>query len=126
VWQLEKARIEGTRNVPLEVIVNGRSVARQEFLADGTLRDVSFEVPVERSSWVALRIFPSSHSNPVFVLVDGKPIRDRKSVQWCLDGVDACWKQKQRTYKGAEKQEAETAYEHARTVYRARLEEAPQ
>lgn len=126
VWQLEKARIEDTRKVPLEVIVNGRSVARQEFLADGTLRDVSFEVPVEQSSWVALRIFPSSHSNPVFVLVDGKPVRDRKSLQWCLDGVDACWKQKQRTYKGAEKQEAEAAYEHARTVYRARLAEVAQ
>ena len=30
---------------------------------------------IERSSWVALRILPSSHTNPIFVLVDGKPIR---------------------------------------------------
>jgi hypothetical protein len=123
VWQLEKARIGSTRNVPLEVIVNGRSVARQEFLADGKLRDVSFEVPVERSSWVGLRILPSSHSNPVFVMVDGKPIRDRKSLEWCLEGVDACWGQKERFYKGAEKDEARTAYDHARAVYRKRLAE---
>ena len=123
VWQLEKARIGSTRNVPLEVIVNGRSVARQEFVADGKLRDVSFEVPVERSSWVGLRILPSSHSNPVFVMVDGKPIRDGKSLQWCLDGVDACWKQKARTYEGAERDEALAAYDHARAVYRKRLTE---
>ena len=31
-------------------------------------RDVSFDVPIEKSSWVALRIYPSSHTNPVFVL----------------------------------------------------------
>ena len=38
-------------------------------------RDMTFDVKLERSSWVAVRILPSSHTNPVFVLVGGKPIR---------------------------------------------------
>ena len=124
VWQLEKARIGDTRNVPLEVVVNGRAVARKEIVADGRLQDVAFDVPIERSSWVALRIFPSSHSNPIFVMVGDKPIRERRSIEWCLKGVDQCWSQKKRFYKAAEMDDAIAAYEHARQVYRARLAEA--
>jgi hypothetical protein len=70
-------------------------------------------------------VFPSSHTNPVFVIVDGKPIRaSRKSAEWCLAGVDRCWQQKRGTYKGAEYQEAEAAYDHARQAYRRILEES--
>jgi hypothetical protein len=63
-WHIERARIDGTREVPVEVIVNGESVAQQRLLADGTLRDISFDVPITRSSWVALRIRASSHRIP--------------------------------------------------------------
>src|SRR6185369_1099106 len=93
-WQIEKARIGDTRTVPVELLVNGRSVARKEITADGKLQDLTFETKIERSSWVALRIFPSSHSNPVWVTVDNKPVRERKSIEWCLKGVDQCWSQK--------------------------------
>ncbi|HWN96983.1 MAG TPA: CehA/McbA family metallohydrolase [Methylomirabilota bacterium] len=124
VWQLEKARLGATRNVPLEVVVNGHAVARMEIVADGKLQDLSFDVPIEQSSWVALRIFPSSHSNPIFVMVNDKPIRDRKSIEWCLKGVDQCWSQKKRTYQESEMEEAVAAYDHARKVYQARLAEA--
>lgn len=123
-WHLERARIGDTRNVPVEVIVNGYPVANKVILADGSLRTLSFEVPVVKSSWIALRIYPSSHSNPVFVLIDGKPIRaDKRSLQWCLDSVDQCWESKKDTYAEAEMEEAIAAYEHAREVYRARLAE---
>ena len=117
-------RIEDSREVPLELIVNGRAVARKKIRADGKLRDVSFDTPIERSSWVALRILPSSHSNPVFVLVDDKPIRaSRRSVEWCLKSVDQCWSQKERTYKAEEKEDAEAAYAHARAAYKKLLAE---
>ena len=67
------------------------------------MRDVSFEAKIERSSWVTARILPSSHSNPIFVLVGEKPIRaSRRSAQWCLKGVDQCWSQKERFLKGDE------------------------
>jgi hypothetical protein len=124
-WDLERARIDGGRDVPVEVIVNGQPVQRKVITADGTMRDLSFEVPLERSSWVALRIYPSSHTNPVFVLVGDKPIRaSKRSIDWCLRSVDQCWSQKQRTIAPGEMQDALAAYEHARVTYRQRLSEA--
>jgi hypothetical protein len=123
-WDIERARIGETRNVPVELVVNGHPVARQEILADGEIRDVSFDVPVEKSSWVAVRILGSSHTNPIFVLVGGKPIRaSTKSAQWCLDGVEKCWTEKQRFIKADEMADAKAAYEHARVVYRQLISE---
>jgi hypothetical protein len=123
-WHLERARLGDSREVPLELLVNGRPVARQNISADGMLRDVSFDVPIAQSSWVAMRIAASSHTNPVFVLVDGKPIRaSQSSVSWCLKSVDACWDQKERSYKPEELPAAREAYDHARKVYRKILAE---
>jgi hypothetical protein len=124
-WHLERARIAGTREVPLEVVVNGYPVAKKTIVADGEMQDVTFDVKLERSSWVALRIFPSSHTNPIFVLVDGKPIRaSKRSAEWCLKGVDQCWSQKERTYDADEKEDARQAYDHARQTYRRILAES--
>lgn len=124
-WHLERARVGGGREVPVEVLVNGYPVGRQMIVADGTMRDVSFDVKIDRSSWVAVRILPSSHTNPVFVLVDGKPIRaSRRSAEWCLKSVDQCWSQKQRFIKPDEMDDAKAAYEHARQAYRAILAES--
>lgn len=118
------ARLE-TKKVPIEVIVNGYPVAKKEIDADGTTQDISFDVPIERSSWVALRLFPNAHTNPVFVLIGDKPIRaSRRSAEWCLRGVDQCWEQKQPTYAAAEKDAAMRAYEHARAVYRQIVSES--
>jgi len=118
-WDLERARVGGTREVPVEVVVNGEAVARKMIVADGAQREVTFDVPLERSSWVALRILPSSHTNPVFVVVAGKPIRaSRRSAEWCLRAVDQCWSQKAPRIAEREREEAARAYEHARQVYR--------
>ena len=123
-WDIERARIAESRRVPVEVVVNGYPVARQEILADGTLRGLSFDFRVEKSSWVALRILPSSHTNPIFVLVDGKPVRaSARSAQWCLDGVDKCWAQKERFIKADERADALQAYDYARATYRRLLSE---
>ena len=122
-WTIEKARISDTRTVPVELIVNGKSVERVEVLADGKLREVSFGYLIAKSSWVALRILPSSHSNPVWLTVDNKPIRERASLEWCLQGVDQCWSQKKRTYAASEMNDAVAAYDHARKIYRERLAE---
>ncbi len=123
-WDIERARVGDTRQVPVELIVNGYPVARQDILADGQLREIAFETKLERSGWVAMRILPSSHTNPIFVLVDGKPIRaSRRSAQWCLDGVDRCWGQKERFIKKDELADARAAYQHARDTYRQLLTE---
>ncbi|HEY2586823.1 MAG TPA: CehA/McbA family metallohydrolase, partial [Tepidisphaeraceae bacterium] len=124
-WSIERARIPHTRQVPVELIVNGYPVARRMIEADGRLQDIEFSADIRRSSWVALRILPSSHTNPVFVVVDGKPIRaSRRSARWCLDGVDQCWSQKKRWISAAEMNDAEQAYGHARQAYRQILAES--
>jgi hypothetical protein len=121
-WHLERARIGDTREIPVELIVNGYPVARKRIAGDGRMHDVTFDVPIAHSSWAALRILPSSHTNPVFIVVEGKPIRaSRRSVEWCLKGVDQCWSQKEKLIAEAEQADARAAYEHARTVYRQRL-----
>ncbi len=124
-WSVERARIDGTREVTVEAIVNGESVAQKRIAANGDLRDITFDVPIEKSSWVALRILPAAHTNPVFVVVGEKPIRaDKRSIEWCLKSVDQCWSQKEKQYDPKERDEARAAYEHARQVYTARLAEA--
>lgn len=125
VWHLERARIPQTREVPVELIVNGIAVDRRNIVADGRTREIQFTARLERSSWVALRILPSSHTNPVFVIADGKPIRaSRRSIEWCLASLNQCWEQKKITYSETEKSDAIVAYDHARQVYRTRLLEA--
>jgi len=123
-WDLERARIGETRTVPVEVVVNGKAVAQKNIVADGTLHPLDFEVPLTRSSWVALRILGSSHTNPIFIVVGDKPIRaSRRSVEWCLQGVDQCWAEKEKFYAAAELPQARADFEHARRVYRQRLAE---
>jgi hypothetical protein len=126
-WHLERARIGTTREVPVELVVNGKPVARKNIVADGSVQDVAFDVPVERSSWMAVRILGSSHTNPIFVLVDGKPIRaSRQSARWCLAAVDQCWTEKAPKISKAELAEAQAAYDHAREVYAKLAEECSQ
>ena len=124
-WDVERARIGTTRQVAVELIVNGQPVARQTIVADGKVNDLAFDAPVERSSWLALRILGSSHTNPVFVIVDGKPIRaSRASAEWCLAAVNQCWTQKSPRTSKADLADAAQAYDHAREVYRKLIEES--
>jgi hypothetical protein len=126
-WDIERARIPNTREVPVELIVNGKPAGRKTMVADGSVRDLEFDVPIQKSSWIAVRILPSSHTNPVFAMVDGKPIRaSRASAQWCLDAVNQCWSQKALRTRQAEREEAHKAYEHARAVYRRLIAESPE
>lgn len=116
-WSIERARIPATRKVRLELIVNGVVADTTGIIADGAWNNVTFNYPVSRSSWVALRIYPSSHSNPVFINVDGKPVRERKSAEWCRKAVDQCWKMKQGNIRPGERTAAAAAYDDARRVY---------
>lgn len=104
--------------LPVELIVNSYPVARQLIHDDGREQRVHFEIPLSKSSWVALRIFPSSHTNPIFVTVDGKPVRSPDSARWFLKGIDNLWRQKQWTYAQGELEDAKQAYAHAQRFYR--------
>ncbi len=124
-WDIERARVGDSREVPVEILVNGEVVATQNILADSKVRELKFEVPVDRSSWIAARILPAAHTNPVFAIVGGKAIRaSRRSAQWCLDSVNQCWTQKAPRISPNELAEARQAYDHARAVYRQRIAES--
>jgi hypothetical protein len=125
-WDIERARLGRSRDVPVEIVVNGKVVATRTVPADGAIRDLAFDIPIETSSWIAARILPSSHTNPVFVLVGDKPIRaSRRSAEWCLTAVNQCWTQKAPAIRSSERADARAAYDHAREVYKRLIAESP-
>jgi hypothetical protein len=126
-WDVERARVGDSRKVPVEVLVNGVAVARREIEADGSAQDLVFDVPIKQSSWVALRILPSSHTNPIWVTVAGKEVRaSRQSAQWLHDAVDVCYRAKVNRVRLEERGEMERAYNHARDTYKRLISESPQ
>ena len=81
-----------------------------------------FDIPIDQSSWVALRILGTAHTNPVFVIVGDRRIcASRRSVQWLADGVEQLWREKESLYAKKEMSDAVAAYDHARVTYRRLL-----
>ena len=123
-WHLERSRIGTSRTVEVEVVLNGFVVATQEIVADGTDHELTFDVAVERSSWLALRILRSVHTQPIFVEVAGRPIRaSRRSAQWLHDSVDQLWKAKSGFIRESERAAARQAYDDAQAAYVSRRAE---
>lgn len=103
----------------VEIVVNGRPVASREVAADGKEHAVEFSIPIERSSWVALREFPQLHTNPVNVMVANKPIRaSRDSALWAIACIEQLWRVRERRIAPAERAAAARAYEEAKEFYR--------
>jgi hypothetical protein len=120
------ARIDGVREFTAELIVNGYPVASRTLKADGSHQEITFDRTFSKSSWVAVRVFPHAHTNPIYVVVDGQPVRGSvDSMRWCLAGVEKCWKSKQNSYAQAEQADAQAAYDHARQVYQDLIKEIP-
>jgi hypothetical protein len=85
------------------------------------------QVLVLRSSWVALRQFPQLHTNPVNVLVEGKPIRaSRKSALWCIGTIEQLWRVRGSGIAAPERAEAEKTFQIAIEKYRRIAAEAPE
>lgn len=119
----EEMLVGGQRKV--EIVVNGVPVASREVPADGKLQDLKFEVPIAKSSWVALRHFPQLHTNPVNVIVANQPIRaSADSARWCIEAIDLLWKNREKNIKPTEQDDAKAAFDRAREKYRRIAEEA--
>src|SRR5690606_5356372 len=109
----------------VELVVNGKVVAGKEVPADGKPHELRFKVKVEKSSWLALRHFPQMHTNPVNVIVAGRPIRaSRESALWCAECVEQLWRSRARAISPAERDEARQTFDRAIEVYRKIAEEA--
>ena len=117
-WHLERARIADSRKVPVELIVNGHVAGEAEIEADGSIHPLEWTMELPHSSWIAVRILPSAHTNPIFVLVDGQPIHaSQRSARWCREAVDVCWEAKQGQIRAEERAAASAAYDHAASLY---------
>jgi hypothetical protein len=119
-YDIEKARIAGTREVPIELVMNGLPVDVVKVPADGVPRSIQLRTKITRSSWLALRIFPTVHTHPVFVVLDGKPIRaSKRSAEWCRACVEKIWEVKSPFMRESERPAAAEAFDHARAAYEA-------
>jgi hypothetical protein len=113
----EKSRVGESRNMKVELIINGVVADSKLLKADGKINDIRFKHKISKSSWVALRVPWSAHSNPIFVLVDGKPICEKESAEWCRKAVEQCWKMKEPNIRNEEKAAAKAAYDAALKIY---------
>ncbi len=113
-----------TRRV--ELVVNGQVAAHADVPADDRVHTLRFRIPIARSSWVALRHFPQMHTNPVNVLVGGRPIRaSRASALWCAGVIEQLWRMRADYIKPEERPEAEKTFRQAIEIYRRIAAEAP-
>jgi hypothetical protein len=110
----------------VEIVVNARPVASAKVPADGRPHELSFDIPIGASSWVALRQFPQLHTNPVNVIVGEKPIRaSRSSARWCAMAVEHLWQTHQKFIRESERPDADKSYRSAIQLYRRIADECP-
>ncbi|MGC6442788.1 MAG: CehA/McbA family metallohydrolase [Rubripirellula sp.] len=111
----------------IELIINGYPVAQRRVDADGSKTRIEFDHNITKSCWVAMRVFPNAHTNPIYITVEDEPILGpAESIRWCQAGVEQCWKSKQNMYAIDEQADARSAYEHARRVYADLLQRSQQ
>ncbi|MFT5051343.1 MAG: hypothetical protein ACI8QZ_002754 [Chlamydiales bacterium] len=127
-WALERARVIGTREVDVELIVNGFPVATTRIVADGNSVSLTFpSIPIDCSSWVAVRVLGAAHTNAIIVEVGAKPVRSsKKSAQWCMDVIDRYLANKMHLLDAfpAEQEQAEATAGRAKRVFVEIYEEA--
>jgi len=110
----------------VEVVVNGHPAAAKDVEADGKIHELSFDLPVQSSCWVALREFPQLHTNPVNVRVGGRPIRaSRSSALWCIATIEQLWRARAQTIPEPQRVEARAAFDQAIAMYRRIAAESP-
>jgi hypothetical protein len=110
----------------VELVINGRVAASERVSADDEIHELTFKVPIEGSSWVALRHFPQMHTNPVEVLVGGRPIRaSRRSALWCVGVIQQLWRARSNQIAPSERGEAQATFDRAIELYRKIAAEAP-
>jgi len=103
----------------VELVINGQAVASKKIPADDRIHELEFLVRIDRSSWVAVRHFPQLHTNPVNVVIGGKPIRaSRQSALWCIAAIEQLWRARSERIAIPEREEARKTFWSAIDRYR--------
>lgn len=123
----------------LEIVHNGRIVHRTD--ASGERKSVAaeIEIPAAGSGWIAARVlgppqhgamdsYLFAHTNPVFVIADGGPIRSPDDaaffVRW-IDQVLDELRAMDRWDDPAQKAEVLATFEEGRRLYQAQVDALP-
>jgi TolB protein len=124
-----RVKAEVKTQVPLEkveVVVNGRPVI------SGAAHTIDQEIPIEKSSWVAVRALGPwhrlilndtaafAHTSPVYVYLGEQPIRSREDARFYADWIEQLIERVERRGKFAtpeRKQEVVNLFRQARQVY---------
>jgi hypothetical protein len=134
-WSGDTVTLHGPRTAAMtpggerlvEIVVNGRALTSTRVPADGKIHSLKFNVPVTRSSWVALRQFPQLHTNPVNVGIGNAPIRvSRRSALWCIETIERLREQRRNSIREPERAAAMQAYDEAVEKFQRIAAEAPE
>jgi hypothetical protein len=125
----------------VEVIVNGKVAFEKVVSRDAGSTQVQvqrFEVniPIERSSWIALRVRGADHPNvidgpvwahtsPVYVHVNRQPIRNAEDAQYFVDWIGRLLRvvaARDRYANVEERQQVEAIFRRAQDQFRRRAE----
>lgn len=118
-------RVENSKERTVELIENGQVIATHVVPADGKVHDVSFDIPVKKSSWYALRCYPQMHTNPINVIVGKKPIRaSKESAKWCIGVIEQLWAVREKDINAEERPAARKAFDEALAMYHKIVAEA--
>ena len=83
----------------IELIVNGKVAAHEEVAAGRRIGRIDVELPIGRSSWIAMRVrgpdHPSvfdgpvwAHTSPVYVKIAGQEIASRPDARYFVDWIE--------------------------------------
>ncbi len=123
----------------LEVVSGGAAVASIPLSAGGTRADATISIPVRESAWFTLRamsagaaepildIYPFATTSPIYVLVDGRPIRSEVDARYFARWIDRLAESAE-AHGGwnddREKEEVRARIREAKAVFERRAEEA--
>ena len=133
-------RISVGRPQALEIVQNGEITHTFEATGDGKSFDVNVEVPIDGSVWIAARTlgppqhgamdtYLFAHTNPVYVIADGEPIRSRSDAAFFVRWIDETLEDLRgmdRWDDPAHKEQVISTFEKGRQLYQAQIEELAQ
>ena len=120
----------------LEIVQDGRIVHRIEATGDLKSIDAELEIAVEGSGWIAARVlgpaqhgamdsYLFAHTNPVFVIADGEPIRSLDDAAFFVRWIDQVLEELRamdRWDDPAQKAEVLATFEEGRRLYQAQVD----
>ncbi len=120
----------------LEIIHNGEIIHTVEATGDKKQIEVELEIPIESSGWIAARVlgptqhgamdsYLFAHTNPVFVIADGEPIRSTEDAEYFVRWIDEVIEELRgmdRWDDPAHKAEVIATFEEGRRLYAEQVE----